>query len=239
MIKIGIVEDESIIADDLQDLLLSMGYVCPDAAINYKTAIAMLQAENPDLALLDINLYGKPDGIKIASYIRANMNIPFIFLTANTDASTVALARETRPDAYLVKPFQKADLYTAIEIALYNFNYNNKATSKSTQSRLNDILFIKEGDYFHKVAVNDILYLSSEHVYVTVHTAQRKFLVRTSMQEYLDNFDPAQFIRVHRSHVVNIKRVDKINSNCVYIGGNELPMTKNHRDELLKMLNLS
>ena len=239
MIKIGIVEDEAIIADDLQDLLISMGYACPDPCVNFKTAIAMLQAEAPDLVLLDINLYGKPDGIRIASYIRANLNIPFIFLTANTDADTVAMAKETRPDAYLVKPFQKADLYTAIEIALYNFNYNKRTAPRNSKSALNDTLFIKDGDYFHKVNVDDILYLSSEHVYVTVHTAQRKFLVRTSMQEYLEHFDPSLFVRVHRSHVVNIKQINKINSNCVYIGTDEVPMSKNHREDLLKMLNLS
>jgi two-component system, LytTR family, response regulator len=241
-IKIGIVEDEAIIADDIAALLGEMGYECTEPSGNYSEAIVMLMEQQPDLAILDINLGGKRDGVDIAHYIRTNLNIPFIFLTANSDAATVVRAKETWPNAYLVKPFHKADLYTAIEIALHNFNRSKGKTQPGNPSRdkklLQHSLFIKEGDYFHKVNFDDILYLASEHVYITVCTTQRKFLVRASMQEYLENFDPARFVRVHRGHVVNIDRVEKINTTSVIINGIEVPLSRNHRDELLKLLNI-
>ena len=240
-IKIGLVEDEVIIADDIQALLLEMGYECTEPCGNYGEAIAMLTDQRPDMAILDINLGGKKDGVDISKYIRANFDMPFIFLTANSDPATVARARETRPNAYLVKPFHRADLYTAIEVALYNFNHDRGAKQESEpkgKKLLQNALFIKEGEYFHKVNFEDILYLSSEHVYVTVHTAQRKFLVRASMQEYIENFDPTVFLRVHRSYVANIQKVEKINTANIIIAGEEVPISKNFREELLKLLNI-
>ena len=231
-----------IIADDIQALLLEMGYDCTEPCGNYGEAIAMLTDQRPDMAILDVNLGGKKDGVDVAKYIRANMNIPFIFLTANSDPATVARARETLPNAYLVKPFQKGDLYTAIEVALYNFSHSGKnepvKTPDAGKKILQNSLFIKEGEYFHKVPFDEILYLSSEHVYVTIHTVKKKFLVRASMQEYLENFDPEKFMRVHRSYVANINKVEKINTANIIIEGQEIPISKNFREELLKLLNI-
>jgi two-component system, LytTR family, response regulator LytT len=237
-ITIGIVEDESIIADDLQALLQDMDYICPEPCGNYNDAIAMIEQKKPDIVILDINLHGKPDGIRIAHYVRENYCIPFIFLTANSDAETVNKAKETRPNAYLVKPFQKADLYTSIEIAIHNFKHTDSKESYPKKKLVTNALFIKEGAYFHKVPFDEILYLNSEHVYVTVHTLNKKFLVRTSMQEYLENFDPSEFVRVHRSFVANLNKIEKINSHNIIVSGNEIPISKNHREELLRLLHL-
>ena len=121
----------------------------------------MLREEQPDLVILDINIGGKRDGVDIARFIRANLDMPFIFLTANSDPATVIRARETHPNAYLVKPFHKADLYTAIEIALYNYNQEQNSVQRNNTGKekkvLQDSLFIKEGEYFHKVNFDDIL----------------------------------------------------------------------------------
>lgn len=241
LIKIGIVEDEIIIADDMLSLLQSLGYQVPEPCGNYDEAIAMMQNEQPDLVILDINLGGKKDGIDVGKYIRNNLNIPFIYLTANSDKATIERARETHPDAYLVKPFDKADLYSAIEIALYNFNNQKKITPQknNTSPVLRTSIFIKDGEYFHKVNFDDIIYLESEHVYITIHTMKRKFLVRSTMQEYLENLDPAKFFRVHRSYVINLDKIDKINTGNIIVGGAEIPISKNYRDDLLKMLNIS
>jgi len=239
MIKIGIVEDEAIIADDLAALLEEMGYKCPEPASNYEAAVAMLQSFEPDMVLVDINLSGRPDGLKVAKYITEKLSKPFIFLTANSDPETVASAREFRPSAYLVKPFQKADIYTAIEIALYNFHNERKLQREIPASKLvTDALFVRDGDYFNKVRFDDIVYLSSEHVYVTIHTQQKKYLVRSTMQEYLENFDPALFVRVHRSYVVNLKWIERINTQTLTAGGVEIPVSRPLRDELLRRLRI-
>jgi two-component system response regulator LytT len=239
-IRIGVVEDEVIIADSICAVLTDLGYDVAEPCRNYEEAINMLKDVRPDLVLLDINLGKGPDGIEVGNYLRLNNDIPFIFLSANSDAATVERAKLLNPNAYLVKPFQKNDLYAAIEIAFHNFS-NVKPATPSALAGLKmpgSAMFIKDGHYFHKVNYSDILYLSADHVYVNVHTAQRKFLVRATMQDYLEKFDPEKFVRTHRSYAVNIDKVDKINMAYVIINGEEVPISKNYRDTLLSRLNI-
>ena len=232
--KIGIVEDEIIIADSIRSVLMNMEYIVPEPCSDYKEAITMLHLERPDLAILDINLAGSEhDGIAVAKYIRENFDMPFIFLTANSDPGTVARSKSVNPNAFLVKPFQREDLYTAIEIAIHNF-YSVRSSIPGIAAR--QYLFIKQGTQFHKVNYEDILYMESDHVYVCVYTAHRKFLVRTSLQQYLEELDETVFIRVHRGYIVNRNKIDNISSSQVIVGNKIIPVSKKYRDNLFKQL---
>lgn len=232
--KIGIVEDELIIADSIRAMLLSMNYVVPEPCCDYQEALVMLQKEQPDLVLLDINLSGsEQDGIAVARYIRECLNIPYIFLTANSDAGTLAKAKAVTPNAFLVKPFLKEDLYTAIEIALHNF-YAAGTTPPANNTK--DHIFVKEGNLKYKVLFSDILYLESEHVYVIIHTAERKYLVRNSLQYYTDLLDQEVFIRIHRGYVVNKLKIDKVGFNYLEVGHKMLPVSKKYREALTARL---
>lgn len=232
--KIGIVEDEVIIADSIQAVLKGMNYAVPEPCSDYEEAINMLHTEQPDLVLLDINLGGSPqDGIEIARYIREHIHIPLIFLTANSDPSTLSRAKTVTPNAFLVKPFQRDDLYTAIEIAMHNFYH--AATGETTQPR-KDHVFIKEPPHFYKVAFDDILYLESDHVYVHIYTTGRKYLVRSSLQQYLDELDNEIFVRIHRGYVVNKTKIDAIGPNSVVVGSTTIPVSKTYRDKLQDIL---
>ncbi len=232
--KIGIVEDEIIIADSIRAILEGMNYVVPEPCADYDEALQMLHNERPDLVLLDINLAGREaDGIAVARYIRGHLNLPFIFLTANSDAATLARAKPVTPNAFLVKPFLAEDLYTAIEIAMHNF-YSAGHASDPTGTK--EYLFIKDGSFSHKVQFRDILYLESDHVYVGVFTATRKYLVRTSLQQYLEQFDPAVFIRINRGYVVNKHKVEKVGPAQLYIGDKVLPVSRKYREGLLMHL---
>src|SRR5436305_5809772 len=102
-IKVGIVEDEMIIALGLIETLKGIGYEPGKPATNYTEALKMVAEEKPDILLLDIQLSGIRDGIDIATVVRKDYSIPIIFVTANTDAATIARAKEVSPDAYLVK----------------------------------------------------------------------------------------------------------------------------------------
>ena len=238
-LKIGIVEDEAIIADHIASVLTQLGYQVAEPAGSYAEALEMMEEEKPDLLLLDVQLRGKKDGIELAAKIREDYRIPFIFLTANADSATVDRAKKVNPASYLVKPFTKDDLYTAIEICLHNSSsVGPEATGSASKPSTPTALFIKDGQLFNKVKIADILYLESEHVYVNVHTAERKFLVRTSLQDYLVHFDPQEFLRIHRSYVVNLEHIQSVHSEYVIVNGITLPVGKSFRSDLLKRLNL-
>ncbi len=240
-IKVAIVEDEVIIARNITDTLIELGYEVAGPAINYTTALEMIEKEKPDLLLLDIQLSGRKDGIELAQTINKTMSLPFIFLTANSDSATIERAKRTEPNAYLVKPFTKEDLYTAIEICLYNYSQKAKADKNTAAESkenyiINDAIFIREGTVFVKVPFKEILYLESDHVYVNVYTATNKYLVRTSLLQYLKNFNPDKFFQVHRSYVVNIDNVDGINDIYISVNKKQVPIAKPFRDELLSRL---
>ena len=131
-VKILVVEDEVIVAKDIQDMLKSRGYDVPAIALSGEQAIEKTEQIQPDLVLMDIVLKGDVDGIEAAEQIRRRFAIPVLYLTAYTDEQTVKRARITEPFGYITKPFNKRELYTNIEMALYKHKAE-KALRRSKQ----------------------------------------------------------------------------------------------------------
>ncbi len=120
-IKILIVEDEYIIANDIQMSLESMGYTVCALAASGEQAISKTKEHLPDLILMDIMLKGDMDGIETAKHITESFDIPVVFLTAYSDDEILERAKEICPFSYLIKPFKERELKTSIEVALYKF----------------------------------------------------------------------------------------------------------------------
>ena len=117
--KIMIVEDETLVAKDIEASLTSLGYTVCRAVSSGEDALAFIAQDRPDLILMDIMLKGNLDGIETANRVRRQLDIPVIFLTAYSDAATVGRAKETNAFGYLLKPFEESELRTTIEMALY------------------------------------------------------------------------------------------------------------------------
>ena len=246
-VKILVVEDEIIIADNICDILEDLGYEVLEPAISYTEALETLAEEKPDLALLDIQLAGRRDGIDLAWKIRDEYNIPFIFLTSNADTITVERAKKVNPPAYLLKPFDKNDLYTSIEIALYNHSQNVSVQSvEETQKSevtdedivLKDALFVKHKQVFQKVKFEDILFLKSEHVYIRIVVKNKKeYLIRGSLSKFATRL-PSYFFKLHRSYIANLHALDTIGLLNITVGGHEIPLGRGYRNELMQKINL-
>jgi len=117
--KIMVVEDEWVVADQLCRSLEDLGYrICSTASAGDE-AIRKVEADSPDLILMDIVLKGKMDGIEAADRINSQFNIPMIYLTAYTNQEYIERAKQTKPFSYLVKPFHQNELYANIEMALH------------------------------------------------------------------------------------------------------------------------
>src|SRR5205823_1672482 len=112
--RILVVEDEAITAADLQERLIALGYAIAGWSVTGEKAIALAQIERPDLVLMDIMLKGRMNGIEAAGAIRAQMQVPVIFLTANTNDTVIDEAKTSEPFAYLLKPFEERYLKTNI-----------------------------------------------------------------------------------------------------------------------------
>jgi CheY-like chemotaxis protein len=117
--RILVVEDEAIVAADIQDHLVNFGYEVAGATDSGERSIQLARELKPDLVLMDIMLKGPMDGAEAAKQIRSEMKMPVVFLTANSDDVTMFKARDTDPFGYVLKPFEDRTLRIAIEIALY------------------------------------------------------------------------------------------------------------------------
>jgi diguanylate cyclase (GGDEF)-like protein/PAS domain S-box-containing protein len=137
-IQILIVEDESIVAEDIKGILEEFGYSVIGIADSAEEAISKVAQTKPNLVLMDIRLKGKMDGVEAAERIWRNYQIPIVYLTANADIKTLQRAKATEPFGYIIKPFQERELQTAVEIALKRY-YTEKQT-KDREQWLNTLL---------------------------------------------------------------------------------------------------
>lgn len=118
-IRILVVEDEVIVADDIRRSLENLGYDVPSIASSGEVAIKKAQEDRPDLVLMDIMLMGEMDGIEAAGTIISRFDIPVVYLTAYSDEKILERAKITEPFGYLIKPYKDRELEINIEIALY------------------------------------------------------------------------------------------------------------------------
>lgn len=234
-LKIGIVEDDLLIAESIAITLQQIGYSPLAAVRNVDDAISMIEKEQPDLILIDIMLDGEKDGIDLAGVINSTFKIPFVFLTANSDKATVERAKLVKPFAYLVKPFESADLFAAIEIAFNNFNALSATAGKTmaTGNVQDDFVFVKEADVYHKIKLKDITYLEIDNVYLIFHTLTKKCVTRLKMDEFLSAHPAHNFFKVHRSFAINLQHLDTVTNTAVWVAGVEIPISKANRDDLL------
>nr|WP_299345815.1 response regulator [Allomuricauda sp.] len=246
-IKILIVEDNVIIADDMQSMLEEIGYEIVDNVIVYEQAVEVLKNHHVDLVLIDIILASDKTGIDLGKHIREKYNIPFIFVTSNSDRATVENAKTVKPDGYLVKPFEQQDLYTSIEIALSNFNYSRKENTKeiagdegdafTSNSVLKDSIFVKKQHLYYRIQFKDIQFIKADNVYLEVNTADKKFLVRSPLKDYLEKLPKNKFYRAHKSYIVNVDHIDAINSKDIMINNNLIPISKDFKEFIISSMN--
>ena len=157
--KVLIVEDELLIAETIRLYLNERGHSVTNIAISFDEAIEFYEEEKPDVILLDVRLYGEKSGIDFANYLaQKKSKVPFVFLTSQFDKRIVESAMTTNPNGYLTKPIQKESLWTTIELAY------NQAISIETETKLQ----INDGTKTHVLNSDEILYITSDHVYVKV-----------------------------------------------------------------------
>jgi two-component system, response regulator PdtaR len=117
--RILVIEDEAIVAADIQDRLETLGYEVAGWGTTGAEALELARSSKPDLILMDIMLKGPMNGIQAAHLVRVELSLPVIFLTANSDEAVLEQAKISEPFAYLLKPFEERQLRTNIEMALY------------------------------------------------------------------------------------------------------------------------
>lgn len=231
-VKIGIVEDDEIIAQTIVHSLTKLGYEPLSPAYTFREGLELIENNEVDIFLLDINLNAEKTGIDLGKALREKNRKPFIYLTSETNKNTIDCAIETSPSAYLVKPFKKEDLYSAIEVSIMN-SRNKTKLSLPTKSDAKS-LFIKQKQAYVKLIVGEIKYIKSEHVYLLIYTKDEKsYLVRGSLKEFISKLDDS-FIRIHKSYIVNKVFIESYSRLDLTLNNQKLPIGEKYFESFIK-----
>ena len=134
--RILVVEDESIIAKDLQITLQKLGYDVPAIAVSGEEALKIMSTDNLDLIIMDIVLRGEIDGIETAQQAWSRFKIPVIFLTSYSDEKIIERAKQTEPFGYIIKPYDERELKRTIEMAIYKATIESKLKESEEYMRI-------------------------------------------------------------------------------------------------------
>ena len=232
--RIAIVEDEYFVTEDLKDIIAKHGHEPVGSADSYRDALVLIAEHTPDVVLLDINLGKGKGGIELAAILKEKY-VPFIFITSYANPSTLEQVKALYPLGYLVKPFNEKSVVAAIEVGMANHEQENaRLSDPSTQQ---DFFFIKDKRMMKKVKFEDIRYLEADDNYVYIHTAQTRYIIYLSLKEILKKL-PTSFVRVHRSHIVNIGHVIGVKSDEICLSEEKrLPLGRSYKQQFIAQLN--
>ena len=235
-ITILILENEFLLAEDLRGKLEDLGYTIIHTSSGEET-LKELKKELPDLAILDIEIDGEMDGLEVGSYIKNTYNIPIIYLTQFKDLQTFQKAKKAKPISYLTKPVNFWDLIRAIELSL---EQSAIAINKSDENYLlSSAIYLKSSDQcFEKVPVEDIFFLKAAGAYTEIYTKTKKFVFSDNISYFEKKLLIPQLKRVHRSWIINIQHVDKIEESNLVIDEQKIPIGKTYKKAVIAAFNL-
>lgn len=241
-IKILLVEDEALVAEDIAARLKNKGYHITGIASRAQEALDILESNDVDLALMDIRLNDTMDGVELACKIRETKPLPLIFLTSMSNEETFERAKAAHPAAYMLKPFNDRELQLAIDLAIANYSTGKTASNISEKSNvkendiftLKDSIFLRKKEKFERVDFKDILWAEAESNYTTIVTTTGQFILSTTLQEVEKQLSPSYFVRIHRSYVVNMQHIDSIEGNMLQINNRSFQVSKSKREEVFQ-----
>lgn len=212
-----VVEDDFLNRRLTKKILQENGYQVLEAK-NADEALAILNKELVDLAILDINLGdGEMDGISLGNLIQNEQKVPFIYLTAYENAKVISEAVATSPYSYLTKPFKNSDLVASVELAIIK---------SAKEDRPKPTILVKDCEYKVELPLEDINYIESEGNYLLFHTDKKIFKCRSTIAQIIEVLPTTKFLQVHRAFIVNKDKIEKYNSKSVVVKGVEIPISK-------------
>lgn len=251
-LKILIVEDDLILAEQLADQLLSFGYSITDISSNSKDALLAFRKRLPDLVVMDINLEGSlQDGIEVAEAFNTITKVPIIFLTGLGGQETIKRAKLVKPAYYLIKPCNATQLQVALDFALSNFIHQQPAQIEHSLQfqtapscvlySVQNFFFAKKGTKYVRVEVVDIIYVKGESPgnNVRIVTERDTLFLSTGLKSFSEQVQHSSLIRINRSYVVNINKIIAFDGGRVFVTVNgqqhEIPVGSTFRNDIPKI----
>ncbi len=235
-IKILVVEDEALIAENLRTTLEDLGYEVTDVCYTYEEAQEAIRALDNDLVLLDINLRDadfRNNGLRLANSLPKEM--PFIFLTAYSDLDMIREATKLKPSGYLIKPVTASTLFATIQTTIEHVMLQTDPTIEPTAMPVENapnFFFVKVRSERRKIFWKDIAYISAGKNYVKLRAVNstEEYPIRGTLTFVLEQLVPKDmqdtFVRIGRAVSVNRYLVTAYDLNEVICAGKSFENTR-------------
>lgn len=227
--KCLIIDDDPLVCDMISHFVSKVDFLEYSIQCqNGSDALNLLTVETFDLVFLDMDM-PEISGIDLLQNI--NPALPVIIITSSPDFALESYNYHVVD--YLLKPVNYTRFYKAVQKAFLIKKGTNKTDAKPIQEEI----FIKDGHNLVKLNLKEVLFIEAVSNYVSFKTTSKAYLSLISMQK-LEEGLPDKFIRIHRSYIVNINKIDKIEANTLFIGEKALPISNSYKEKLLQKLNL-
>lgn len=236
--RILIVEDDMIIAANISLQLSKLGYEVTGIESRGEDAVNHAIENRPDIILMDIQLKGAMNGIDAAKKIQEKTAIPLIYLTANSDEASFQKAKETKPYAFISKPFNKLNLERTIELVAEKIKEEKNETEESDSliESLDDRIFIRNNGKLIRLMLDEILYIEADRNYCNIITPDQNYLIVSSLNTVCQKIVSRDFLRVHRSYVVNLRKLDAVADSHLEIKRKVIPISKMYKEDLMRSI---
>ena len=244
MMKCLIIDDDALVCDMISHFASKVEFV--EYTLQCRSgvdALNLLAVQEFDLVFLDIDM-PEVSGMELLQHLKSS--IPVVIITSSPEFALESYNYHVVD--YLLKPITYARFFQAVQKVRQQTLYKSlpekskesprelpRETPREADGR--EEIFIKDGHDFVKLVLRDVLYVEAMSNYVAFKTATRSYLSLSSMQKREESL-PDNFVRIHRSYMVNVRKIDKIETGNVIIGDKYLPISGSYREKLLQKLNL-
>lgn len=220
--RVLIAEDETFIAENLAAIVRNAGHEVVALVDDKNNFSEFAFSDQIDIALLDIRMHGEDLGYFFAEQLR-DKQIPFVFITSFSDRETLKDAVSLRPYGFITKPFSKDEIVAIL--AQMELEIRDSS------------LLVKSGNEYVKIRKEDVLYLKSENVYVTIYTEEDRIVIRAKLSDLCDNFTKNEMIRVHQSFAVNPKFIMRFSETEVFLNNAmSIPISRKYQIDVKEVL---
>ncbi|WP_159467774.1 LytTR family DNA-binding domain-containing protein [Dyadobacter sp. 3J3] len=233
MLNCVIVDDEPLAREGIANYVREIDFLHLTGTCENPVELIKMLDENPvDLIFLDIQM-PKMSGIDFLKIIK---NPPLVVITTAFPSFALESFQLDVLD-YLLKPITFERFFKAASKAKeYHQLINRDITNGNSPEAAADYFFVKCGNKYEKIILADILFIEGMQNYVTIYTDKGKFVTLLYMKNLEQNLDSRFFIRVHKSYIVSVNRVEGIEGNEIFIQSHRIPVSRNHREQVLKQI---
>lgn len=237
--KIAIVSGDTNLAIEINQVVGALGYESFPQVTSYAEAMELILKNSPDFIIISDGLKGNKQGKDLFTWLNERLTSPFFFIGNYNNNEGIQLIHRDKQIQYINYPLQREIIQKAIHKAVELCHTFPEDQMELRKGQLGDFSFFKEGNTYYRLEYENIFFVESRENYLKIFSMGKNTLVvRATMKEFLELFERRNFLRISRSHIVQVEHIEKLNSTHVFVNGNMLPIGKTYKDHVFKTLGL-